>query len=202
MVKRTKSKKERTKEKIFKTATSLFLTKGYENTTVQEITEKAEVAKGTFFSHFKTKDAILTYLGEQRTKLMKDMLVDELVEVKSTEERIITLFDLLAKVNEEDKEITKLISFEILKKLYSPELETETNNQMELKLLLEEILINGQEKGEFSNDFQPSHVADIFIGIYFFVLFQWLSDESNCSLENEFRQRISIVLRGIVANGN
>lgn len=198
MINKPKSKKERTKEKIFKTATSLFLSKGYENTTVQEITEKAEVAKGTFFSHFQTKDAILAYLGEQRMNLMKDMLQDELMGVNSSEDRILTIFNLLAKVNEEDKEVTKLISMEVLKKLYSPELEEESKNQSELKLLFESILMDGQKKGEFRNDFQPAYVADILIGIYFFVLFQWLSDDQNRSLQQEFRQRISIVLRGIV----
>lgn len=193
-----KGKKERTREKIFNTAISLFLEQGYENTTVQQITEKADVAKGTFFSHFPTKDAILTYLGEQRVKLMKDNLANELSIIHSPKQQILKLFDLLAKVNQEEKEITKLISHQIVNKLNSSELEHETENQLELKSIMENILYNGQQNGEFKKDFQPAHVADILISIYFFSLLQWLANDGSTSLDIEYRDRVSIVFGGII----
>lgn len=193
-----KGKKERTREKIFNTAISLFLEQGYENTTVQQITEKADVAKGTFFSHFPTKDAILTYLGEQRVELMKENLTNELIYIHSAKEQILSLFELLAKASEENKKMTKLISHQIINKLNSPELEHETENQLELKSILASILANGQQSGEFKKDFQPGHVADILIGIYFLSLFQWLSTDLPISLTNEYRDRVSIVLGGIM----
>lgn len=193
-----KGKKERTKEKIFKIAISLFLEQGYENTTVQQITKKADVAKGTFFSHFPTKDAILTYLGEQRIEMMRDNLPIELIKTDSAKEQILTLFEFLAKASEKDKEITKLISYEVIKKLHSPELEHETENQLELKRMMENILYHGQQSGEFKKDFLPGHVADILIGIYFFTLFQWLANDQPISLMKEYRVRVLIVLGGIM----
>ncbi len=198
--KKSKSKKERTKEKIFKTAILLFTEKGYENTTVQEITEKADVAKGTFFSHFPTKDSILTYLGEQRIELMKEWLVKDLAYLQSAKEKIIKLFEVLAQVNEEDKIMTKLISYEILKKMYSTEIEQEAENQLELKLLMEQIIKEGQQNGEFTLEFQPNQVADILIGIYFFILLRWLSKENPPPLADEYKDRLSIVMGGITVD--
>lgn len=192
-----KGKRERTKEKIFKQAISLFLEQGYENTTVQQITEKADVAKGTFFSHFATKDSILTYLGELRLEMMKESIANELAYLSSAKEQILTLFDLLAKANEEDKRMTKLVSYEILKKLYSPEVSPETDNQGELKSIFEMMLIKGQKTGEFKPNFQPSHAADILVGIYFLILLQWLREEESISLRQEYQDRVSIVLGGI-----
>lgn len=194
---KTKGKKERTKEKIFNTALSLFLEQGYDNTTVQEITEKAEVAKGTFFSHFPTKDAILTYLGEQRIEKMQETLSIELSQVQNAKDQILKLFDFLAEVNEENKKITKLISYEILKKFNSPELNHETENQLELKRIMEHIIVKGQQTGEFKQDFQSNHVADILIGVYFYTLLQWLSVDLSISLKKEYRDRVFIVLGGI-----
>ena len=192
-----KGKRERTKTKIFKTAVDLFLEKGYDNTTVQEITERAEVAKGTFFSHFPTKDAILTYLGEQRIELLKDNMVKDLQDISNAKMQILKLFDFMAEANEKDKKITQLISFEIMKKLNSDEIAHESENQLELQGILEGILNKGQQKGEFKKDFSPSHVADILIGIYFFTLLKWLKDDNPISLAKEYSDRVSIVLGGI-----
>ena len=192
-----KGKKSRTKEKIFRTAMSLFLEQGYENTTVQQITEQAEVAKGTFFSHFPTKDSILTFLGEQRIALMKEHLTDKLYAIPSPREKLLGLFDILARENEKDKKITKLIFYERLKTLYSPEFANESKNQMELKKIMESILTSGQKTGEFREDFQAGTVADILYGIYFFTLFQWLATEQPSSLNKEYHERVSIVLKGI-----
>ncbi|WP_054636176.1 TetR/AcrR family transcriptional regulator [Thalassobacillus sp. C254] len=60
-------KKEQTRKKIIKEAVNLFREKGFEQTTVQEITEAAEVAKGTFFNHFPTKESVMQALAEQRS---------------------------------------------------------------------------------------------------------------------------------------
>ena len=48
-----------TKHKIFSCAVSLFAEKSYENVTVQDICDKAEVSVGAFYHHFKSKENIL-----------------------------------------------------------------------------------------------------------------------------------------------
>ncbi len=58
-----RAKKEQTKERIEQAALHLFREKGYTRTTVQEITNAANVAKGTFFNHFPTKDSIMQSLA-------------------------------------------------------------------------------------------------------------------------------------------
>src|SRR6266567_2055694 len=63
-VSRRERKKEKTKERIFKAAFALFKHQGVEATTVDEICEKADVAKGTFFNYFPHKEAVFGYLGE------------------------------------------------------------------------------------------------------------------------------------------
>jgi len=196
-----KSKKERTKEKLFKTAVSLFLEKGYENTTVQEITEKADVAKGTFFRHFPTKDAVLTYLGAQRLQMTKEKLMMDLANSNSAKQKIVKIFQFLAEASEADKTMTKLISYEIIKKLSSPEFEKEEENLLELKHIFVLLIEEGQQKGEFKTHFQANHVADILIGIYFYTLLGWLAEDHPISLAKEYTDRVSIVLEGIAVEG-
>lgn len=52
-------KKELRKQELLTIAYELFITKGYENTSVDEIIEKANIAKGTYYYYFKSKDQTL-----------------------------------------------------------------------------------------------------------------------------------------------
>ena len=52
-------KGEKRKQELLKIAYDMFLTKGYENTSVDEIIEKAEIAKGTYYYHFQSKEQML-----------------------------------------------------------------------------------------------------------------------------------------------
>nr|WP_100373910.1 FAD-dependent oxidoreductase [Bacillus sp. FJAT-45037] len=61
-----KAKKEQTKKRIEHAARQLFVEKGFSHTTVQEITKAANVAKGTFFNYFPTKESIMQSLAFER----------------------------------------------------------------------------------------------------------------------------------------
>src|SRR5262252_308967 len=63
---RRERRKEETRKQIFKAAMKLFGKKGVFATTVEEITEAADVGKGTFFNYFPSKEAILSALAERQ----------------------------------------------------------------------------------------------------------------------------------------
>ncbi|PYP66429.1 MAG: hypothetical protein DMD36_17320 [Gemmatimonadetes bacterium] len=49
---------------MVQTALRLFKKRGFEATTVDEIAEQADVAKGTFFNYFPRKEAVFSHLAE------------------------------------------------------------------------------------------------------------------------------------------
>src|ERR1700719_4234196 len=55
-----------TRERLFRAALDLFARKGFTETTVEDITEAADVGKGTFFNYFPSKDHILLAFGEMQ----------------------------------------------------------------------------------------------------------------------------------------
>src|SRR5467141_2611002 len=60
------------RERLFRAALKLFAEKGFSETTVEDITEAADVGKGTFFNYFPSKDHILLAFGEmQLAKLQR-----------------------------------------------------------------------------------------------------------------------------------
>src|SRR5215469_5755079 len=54
------------RERLFRAALRLFASKGYAETTVEDITEAADVGKGTFFNYFPSKEHILMTFGEMQ----------------------------------------------------------------------------------------------------------------------------------------
>src|SRR6201981_2918563 len=54
------------RERLFRSALALFAEKGFAETTVEDITEAADVGKGTFFNYFPSKDHILLAFGEMQ----------------------------------------------------------------------------------------------------------------------------------------
>ena len=50
--------KAATQERILSAATELFLSRGYENTTIAQVAERAEVSRATVFWHFSDKESL------------------------------------------------------------------------------------------------------------------------------------------------
>lgn len=60
----------KTKRKIFETSLKLFSEKGYDATSIEEITATVGVAKGTLYYHFNSKEEIFNFLIEEGMKLL------------------------------------------------------------------------------------------------------------------------------------
>jgi AcrR family transcriptional regulator len=54
------------RDRLYRAALQLFAERGYLETTVEDITEAADVGKGTFFNYFPTKEHVLASFGGER----------------------------------------------------------------------------------------------------------------------------------------
>lgn len=85
----------KTKEKLLAAAMKLFMEKGYENTTVQEIADLAGVTERTFFRQFKTKPDVLfdtnNEMGQQMAAFITDHLDVEKDPLKLAVEGFVSL---------------------------------------------------------------------------------------------------------------
>src|SRR5687767_2265110 len=62
------TKGDETRARIFEAAVRLFAEEGYVGASVERIAAAAGVAKGTFFVHFATKDAIVTTIVRRQVR--------------------------------------------------------------------------------------------------------------------------------------
>lgn len=56
------------KEQILDISLSLFLEKGYDNTSISDIVTKLDIARGTLYYHFESKEAIMDAIIERSVK--------------------------------------------------------------------------------------------------------------------------------------
>src|SRR5437764_5518061 len=61
-----------TRVRLFRCALQLFAERGFPNVTVEDITEAADVGKGTFFNYFESKDDVLGVMAEIQLGKVKE----------------------------------------------------------------------------------------------------------------------------------
>ena len=75
-------KGEKRKQELLKIAYELFLSRGYENTSVDEIIAKAQIAKGTYYYYFPSKEQmledIIAMMIESEAEAAKQILAADL----------------------------------------------------------------------------------------------------------------------------
>lgn len=94
----------KTKRKIFETSMKLFAEKGYDATSIEEITATVGVAKGTLYYHFSSKEEIFIFLVEEGVKLLKNSISIKTAKLTNSIDKIraIVLIELKVLVKYED----------------------------------------------------------------------------------------------------
>lgn len=85
-------KGDQKKQEILATAEKLFCSRGYDETSVQDILDVLHCSKGGFYHHFVSKEAVLDTLCEQHAVAARDAAAQELSQISSTLDRLNTLF--------------------------------------------------------------------------------------------------------------
>jgi AcrR family transcriptional regulator len=164
---RTQKRQKETRERIFRVAMALFREKGFENTTVAEISEAADVGKGTFFTYFPTKEAIFRQPGEMAIQQMAQLIQEGTEAGRAT---AVILKETLT-ASADWHEANKAITLQMIRSSFS--LDIRTDNKGKLFELLVQLIRAAQEKGEFDQAIDARDAAVVLAGVYFTVIAVW-----------------------------
>src|SRR5690349_31363 len=95
---RRERKAAQTRLKLFRCALQLFGERGFQNVTVEDITEAADVGKGTFFNYFESKDQVLGVMAEIQLGKVRSAMEEAEAGKRSIQSVLQRLF---ARVSEE-----------------------------------------------------------------------------------------------------
>lgn len=106
----------RTKRKIFETSMNLFATKGYDATSIEEITSIVGVAKGTLYYHFSSKEEIFNFLIEEGMKLLQNSMAIKVQNCNSLIDKLKAILLIQIKVMVKYPAFMKIVLSEVLGK--------------------------------------------------------------------------------------
>ena len=189
-------KKARLRQQIIDTSIRMFRKRGYESTRIDDIVQTLEISQPTFFRYFPTKDAVLREVGERGYACICERLRSELSSKAGTDERLQRLYVTMAREVEADRKLWQAV---VLSGAMDPVRSAELRGHEEAAVsLLQEILAQGQKRGEVTRAFPVVHLAEFMEGLYNTVVRQWAVDLTGPhKLTDRVRSAVDFFLRGI-----
>ncbi len=196
---RRERKKDETRQRIFREAIRLFRERGFEATTVDEITERADVARGTFFNYFPKKESVLGFLSEQRLVEAEARAGEILAETRPVPGKLIEIFTDAASAYEEEKELSQYVLPELFHRVFSPVEEIGERWDQ----IVEQVIEQGRASGELRRDLDVKRALAVLTSVYYATLYMWVHcpNLGEFHLQDELRARLEMVFAGLAGEG-
>ena len=183
-----------TRERLFRAALDLFARKGFTETTVRDITEAADVGKGTFFNYFPSKDHILLAFGEMQLAKLETAVA----EARASHEPMPHFLGSLGVRMTEEPIRNPAIVRALLQAYLSTTAVREAmlGLQRRAHALHTEIVLVGQERGEIRRDLPAAEMAHVFRQTIFGTLLFW-SLQGDASLHARMESAFNVLWSGL-----
>jgi AcrR family transcriptional regulator len=145
-----------TEQRIFMAALELFGQQGFTNTTIEQITEAADVGKGTFFNYFPSKEHVLLAVFAMVTEQFAQL---EAQASASTDVRK-TVIDFVKHIRKQPGRTPLL-----LRNVFGAAMTNDVINQPFRMLMararqaVSKVFARGQELGQVRTDISPAELA-------------------------------------------
>ncbi|MBA9046391.1 MULTISPECIES: TetR/AcrR family transcriptional regulator [Streptomyces] len=159
------------KERLYTAALELFAEQGYDQTSADEIAERADVARGTFFNHFPRKEDLIGTWGERHRERLVSIMADAFPDRTAA---MLVAWVKAGRPLREEPYVAELFA---------------------------EIVEDGRRTGELREDVIPQQVGNVRRDIYLGTLYRWFREAENepeGRLEQELMQASELLLNGIV----
>ncbi len=167
----------------------LFNERGYDATTVKDITDAVDVAKGTFFNYFDTKEAILPAIAASRLEQLKAALTPEQGAPASPTARIKLALRLVA----EDPLCEKQLAHQLFAAMVY---RREVGPGHALRDLLVEQVQQAQAVGEIRQELDPLYLAGLIRSLFFQRMAMWHYGHRPASLPELIDGAVDLLLEG------
>jgi AcrR family transcriptional regulator len=183
--------RQRRRDRVYEAAVELIVANGFDNTTMDEIAERADVARATVFNHFQRKAAFLDEWGARRRQRALRAVYSYHLEDHSVREILEACMVELARVSTESRvETVALMAAAVhsTNVLGRPALAVEFANFLE----------RAQAEDQLSQQTDPQLGGLLLATGYFAVLTAWIEEEpAPFDLRTQLLGMLNVVLDGI-----
>jgi AcrR family transcriptional regulator len=182
---RREQQRERMRQRLLAAALGLFEAQGFDATTIDQIADRADVARQTVLNHYPAKKDFVAAWGQRRRHELSAL---EDVPAESARDGLHRIMSALAEINVREERLTRQLREQRIVPQPIPE-------------AMVGILRQGRERGEIAGSADPQVAAEIVAAIYFDTLSRWLIEaEPGFDLRQELSSRLDLLLNGLAAD--
>lgn len=194
-------RRQATRQKLYEAAVTLIAEQGFSATTVDEIAERAGVAKGTVYYNFASKTDLFEELLRHGVGLLTESLRTAAQETEARGGTRVEALDAMIRAG-----LVFIDRYPAFTQLYVAEL-WRTNRAWQSTLMVvrreavavvETVLREGVERGELSAEIDVPLTAAAMVGMVLVAALDWQSFQSERSLD-DVHSALSLLLRGRVS---
>ncbi|MEU0400245.1 TetR/AcrR family transcriptional regulator [Streptomyces sp. NPDC006197] len=190
---RRERNKVRVKNRLYDAALKLFVEKGYDQTSVDEITEEADVARRTFFNYFQRKEDLIDTWGARRRSYLEERL-QEPVAQGTVQLSLEHCMSALAELNESEGGVTRVM-LSAWVKAGRP-----MDEEPYAAKIFSDILEEAKQRGEIAPVVNTQRAGHLLRDGYLGTLYRWSrEDQKSFDLHSELQLLCDMVLHGITA---
>lgn len=195
-VRRRERKKRATREAIFAVAQTLFNQKGFENTAIEDITEKIDIAQSTFFNYFPRKEDVLVEIFKKKLPFLRKKCQEIVSTEAPMKTKINKIFAATARIAAQNHEIIRAILLKNLSSFSNKEYNGLFFDDFRHSLSL--IIEKGQQQDQMRSDVPALKLATMLEGVFTLFIIDCLIKKSYSMTSGDLFQRLDLVLEGMI----
>ncbi|MEV8335975.1 TetR/AcrR family transcriptional regulator [Streptomyces niveus] len=200
---RSSTRRQATRQKLYEAAVTLIAEQGFSATTVDEIAERAGVAKGTVYYNFKSKTELFEELLRHGVGLLTASLQAAADDTAKRDGTSVQALDAMIRAG-----LAFIDRYPAFTQLYVAEL-WRTNRAWQSTLLVvrqqavavvEKVLKEGVDGGELSREIDIPLTAAALVGMVLVAALDWQAFQPERSID-DVHSALSLLLHGRVGGG-
>lgn len=184
----------KTKRKIFEMSMKLFAEKGYDATSIEDITGAVGVAKGTLYYHFSSKEEIFDFLVEEGIKLLQNSIDIKTAKYSNYLDKIKAIILIQIKIVNKYEDIINII----LSQLWGKEKRNKKCQELVYDYInkIEDFVKEGIRAGQIKEGDSKVIASEIY-GLICSTLVYKMKEQDNFNIMKLYQQFESTVVKGL-----
>ena len=193
---RRERKKKAMKRHIYDCALALFMKKGYENTTIDEIAEAADIGRATFFNHYPTKEDVLHEIASYTVNYARGIFDREFsISNRTALEKTKRSLYEFGRIFDRNPRHYRSVVLDVMR--------SQTGSPVGTKVPADELIdsLTGhlaleQQRGELDSSLDARQLAEMLTGIYNYTILGAIRDGYKGSIAKRCEKAADIFISG------
>jgi len=189
-------KKKVKRQLIIDAAIEVFSRNGFQNSTISQIAQKANVAEGTIYQYFKSKEDLFFSIPIDKTKEFFNELELHLQGIHGAENKIRKFVWYYLYHLQENPEYARALMLEMrVNRNFANTKTFEAYRPLTHKIL--EIIEGGQEEGIIRKDVNSYTIRHLILGMLEHIVTRWLLKGEKGDLLDQYDEAVELLAQGI-----